>query len=309
MEEEEATMMIAPADQRREAAAEEEEERALAIWRAVQGSTSLRLHDVLAALRAAKSCTPTTPPTTTTTAAADDQLLEEQAAECAALVPVQEEEEELLEEVWWWLFVSQGDNACLAFLLGGDGDDEQQGTVARAHSNKVVEDGREEVFLALAPAVLDQLLEQRVACRDLRSKLRARLATESALVWQRVRQACSRVRQDGHRSTHNDDDHRQAELVRVLLHCLTGGGVRRWEETDLFEQVVLRHTNVAVVLGTRARTRAHNRGLLHTHSRALTRSRTIVHAQRASTTSWTMETTPTCCSSCSAIATSECARP
>jgi ribosomal protein L12E/L44/L45/RPP1/RPP2 len=300
---------------------EEEEERASAIWRAVRGGTStpssLLLDDVLAALRATRICTATTtPPTTTTTtaaaaaAAADDQLAEKQAAKCGALVQEEEEEEGLLEEVWWWLFVSQGANACLAFLLGGD-DDEQQGTAARAHSNKVEdededEDGREEVFLALAPAVLDRLLHQRVAYRGLRRKLR-----ECVLVWQRVRQACFRVRQGGHSSIHND--YRQAELVRLLLRCLTGGGIRRWEETGFFEQVVLHHTNVAVVLGT-PHTCAHtctprNRGLRHTHAHAHTLTRTMAHVQRASTTSWTMETIPICCSSCSAITTSECARP
>jgi hypothetical protein len=161
-----------------------------------------------------------------------------------------------------------------------------------------------------------------VAYRDLQSKLRARLATESVLVWQRVRQACSSDgarRRDGHSSSTHGDDYRQAELVRVLLRCLTGGGVRRWEEeTDLFEQVVLRHTNVAVVLGIPP-TRAPARALLTiearstlTAARARARSHAHVpshHAQRASTTSWTMETTPTCCSSFPTITTSKCARP
>jgi hypothetical protein len=260
--EEEATMMVpAPADQRpreRAAAAAEEEEkkRALAVWRAVRGcmSLSLRLGDVLAVLRATTRACAITTTATAAAAAADDQLVLVQQQK-------QKEEEELLEEVWWWLFVSQGDNACLAFLLLGDDD---AGTVARAHKEEE-DDRREEVFFELAPAFLDRLLYERVAWRDLRSKLQARLATESVLVWQRVKQACSSYggarRQDGHSSTHND--YRQAELVRILLHCLTGGGVRRWEETGLFEQVVLRHTNVAVVLGiSPTPAPAHTRALL-----------------------------------------------
>jgi hypothetical protein len=96
------------------------------------------------------------------------------------------------------------------------------------------------------------------------------------VLWRRVRQACC----------HNSDkDKRQAELVRVLLRCLTVAGVRPWE---LDVEAVLYHSNADVVLGTsRARAHAHARAHVHAHAHA--------HAQRASiTSSWRTGGISTC---------------
>jgi hypothetical protein len=249
---------------------EEEEEKALAIWCALQGSLDVTtspggagvvLDDVLAALRGS-STSSAIPPATTTTAPAFD-LLEE--AERSV-----QREEEGLEDVWWWLFASQGDNACLAFLDDDDEHDDddhlddEDDQHQNQHQQQQLHRGREEVFLALAPAVLDRLLQQAVH-HDALAKVCARLGTESALVWRRVKQACGARRhrrrrettQDCHSDLHHhnnkddddDEDYRQAELVGVLLRCLRAGDRPDEEESVILEQVVLQHTNVALVLG------------------------------------------------------------
>jgi hypothetical protein len=221
-----------------------QEKEALAIWRAVQnslgraaaaatrpnGALVLPLDDVLAAMRGGSATTTTTPVSpaaaaAATAAAADDE-------------PEQHERSVLLlQELWWWLFLSQGKNACLAFL-----DVDQRGGRAAAHSKEE----REDVFLALAPAVLDRL--QMTTDHSLASKQRP-------VLWRRVRQACC----------HNSDK-RQAALVRILLRCLSVAGVRPLE---LDIEAVLHHSNADVVLGTSA-ANAH----AHAHTFTLTRMRT-----------------------------------
>jgi hypothetical protein len=132
---------------------------------------------------------------------------------------------------------------------------------------------RETFFLALAPAVLDRLLEL-VSDRDLGRELRARLMTESVVVRQRLVQACCHASgqpTDG-LSARNDE-----KLVSILFRCLRTLGERvPWAEIDYFEEAVLNHRNEAIVLGTRS----HNFWLIPRSTLICTRKRIFTPAHR-----------------------------
>jgi hypothetical protein len=99
----------------------DEETAASAILRAVQSSATLQLEDVLTSLRRSR-CRLPSPSTTKDTVDPTSYADEHQPAE-RHTVP-----HELL-SLWWWLFLSQDENACLAFLAGHgyDGPDNRGG--------------------------------------------------------------------------------------------------------------------------------------------------------------------------------------
>jgi hypothetical protein len=185
------------------------------------------------------SSPPPSPPSPLTLTAAADQL-----------------DERLLDDLRWWLFISQGDNACLSFLDGDDHDEDKD-------DKDKDESVREEVFLALAPAVID---EQRMAARHKNNnydsssswpsrEVRQRRVQEMSMVWRRVRQVCRRrrcccggARQTTAMSQH--DDCHTVELVSILLRCVMDAPGGAWWPPSEFEEEVLRHSNVAIVLGT-----------------------------------------------------------
>jgi hypothetical protein len=91
----------------------DEETATSAILRAVQGSATLQLEDVLASLRRSRCRLPS--PSTTT----DDPTSDADHHGYAEHHNAPHE----LAALWWWLFASKGENACLAFLAGYDDSD------------------------------------------------------------------------------------------------------------------------------------------------------------------------------------------
>jgi hypothetical protein len=149
----------------------------------------------------------------------------------------------LLLRLWWWLFASEGDNACLAFL-----DDDAAAGDADCDYRKEKQ-GREEVFLALAPAVLDRLVQESWSIQTL---ICSSSEEVPLMIWRRLEQACRRDGTTTPRQTKQQQDtpwgdDTPAELVRVLLRCIKAGACRPPQELIAS---ILCHSDGSIVLGT-----------------------------------------------------------